>query len=63
MMVVVFKLIIAIILSIEQVLVCRISSYSPTHARYETSCEEFCSGGDGIWMISSTFCGEKNELN
>ena len=47
-MVVVFELIIAIILSIEQVLVCRISLYSPPHAGHGTSCDEFCSGGDGI---------------
>ena len=63
MIVVVFEIIIAIILSIEQVLVCRISLYSPPNAGYGTSCDEFCSRGDGIWMISSTFSGEKpNEL-
>ena len=50
---------IANILSIEQVLVCRMLLYSPPQAGYGTSCDVSCLGGDGISMISSISCGGK----
>ena len=39
------ELTIANILSIEQVLVCRMLLYSPPQAGYGTSCDESCLGG------------------
>ena len=50
---------IANILSIEQVLVCRMLLYSPHQAGYGTSCDESCLGSDGNWMIYVISCGGK----
>ena len=59
MMFVILELMIAIIWSIEQVLVCRILLYSPPQLGYGTSCDECCSGSDGISMLSSISLGGK----
>ena len=50
---------IANMLSVEQVLVCRVLLYSPPQSGYGTSCDKSCLGGDGISMISSISYGGK----